>query len=202
MWLVYQWLLGSFQADSRNVPSTCKFFLLGSIEFCSQGALSSSSHLIYCLPFVMVCFRLISSDLALNVFFLVCVCSLCAFLSSFMLAFVGFLLSSKDAIFISWFFFPNYKWLSWNSTFGSRFGWNAPCCCFYVSSNKVFIFIIRSMCFSDISWRVSNLFLIVTVYLLLISQLVSEDQSSCVCVCVSYFYVDSVLFIHFLFINK
>ena len=30
---------------------------------------------------------------------------------------------------------------------------------------------------SDISWRVWNLFLTVTVYLLLISLLVSEDQS-------------------------
>ena len=50
----------------------------------------------------------------------------------------------------------------------------------------------RSEYVSDISWRVSNLFITVTVYLLLISQLVFEDQSyRLVLIFISYFWVDS-----------
>ena len=58
----------------------------------------------------------------------------------------------------------------WNSTFGSWFTWYVLCCCFHIGGNKIFIFFILS----DISWWVSNLFLTVTVYCLLISRLVKK----------------------------
>ena len=47
------------------------------------------------------------------------------------------------------------------------------------------------ICLSDISRRVSNLFLKFTTYLLFISLLIIEDQSKDVILCLSYFCIDS-----------
>ena len=79
--------------------------------------------------------------------YLVCVSSLWAFLSFCILAFVGFLSLSNNAIFILCHFFLTTCWPPWNATFGSWFSWYALSCCFYVGSDKVFIFVIQSICF-------------------------------------------------------
>ena len=84
-----------------------------------------------------------------------------AFISFCMLAFVGFLLLSEDAL--SYLFFTNDEWLMvwlvctlllllWGQ-------WQS----FHI---RLFIF---EVCLSNVSWRVLNLFLTVTLYLFLTS---------------------------------
>ena len=94
--------------------------------------------------------------------------SLCAFLTFSVLAFIGFLLLHGDSFFTLSRFLRKCESLLWNSLFGTWFGWYALCCSFHVGVDEVSIFVIRGKC-SDISWRVSNSFLTVIVYLLLIS---------------------------------
>ena len=112
--------------------------------------------------------------LTLNVFFFVYVSSLCA-LSSWALPFVGFLLLHKDTVFTLSCFFLTAS-VFHGTMFGSWFGWYTfCCCCFHVDTDKVFVFIIWILCSSF--WRVSNLFLIVNLFLLQAFALVNEDQS-------------------------
>ena len=74
--------------------------------------------------------------------------SLGAFLSFFVLEFVGLFSLCKDAFFkIISFFFSNCPWLTWDSAFSSSFGSHARCACFYLGSDEVFIFVIQSMSF-------------------------------------------------------
>ena len=90
------------------------FFLAGSFKFCFWGALPFA-HFIYCLP---CCSRLsifyrrfyfIDLTSKINFFvLLVCVSSVCASLSFWALAFVGFLWLHKDTIFTLSRFFLNY----------------------------------------------------------------------------------------------
>ena len=70
-----------------------------------------------------------------------------AFLSFYTLALVRFLLLSKDSFFHIIPFFSKCYWLPVNSIFSSWFGCYAFWCCFYLSWNKVFIFVIQRMCF-------------------------------------------------------
>ena len=65
-----------------------------------------------------------------------------SFLSFYTLAFVGFLILSKDAFFHVVFL---CYWLPGSSTFGSWFGWYSLIRCFYIGGNKVFISVIQSM---------------------------------------------------------
>ena len=105
------WLISDFREVSKQIlemffPHLYSIFLAVSFYFCSQGTLSSAQF-IYCLPcylwlpiFYQVSYFI---DLALNVFlffFLVCVSSLWAFLRFCILAFVGFLILSRNAIFM------------------------------------------------------------------------------------------------------
>ena len=57
------------------------------------------------------------------------------------------------------------------STFGSCFGCYALYYCFYVSINKVFIFIVQTMSFRYFLKSIKFFFFTVTIYLLLISLL-------------------------------
>ena len=62
-------------------------------------------------------------------------------------------------------FFPIYYWL-FNATFGSWFGWCAPDRCFYMGSNKVYIFVIWRMSFRCLLMNiklVSNLIIYITI---------------------------------------
>ena len=86
----------------------------------------------------------------------------------FPMAFVGFLFT-KYALFSVLSFFCDCYWLQGNSAFASLFG----CCCLFMD-DKIFKFLFR-VCFWDVPRRVSHLFLIVTVYWLLISLLISGD---------------------------
>ena len=78
----------------------------------------------------------------------VLVSSLWAFLCLCVFIFVGFYLLSKDAFFRKVILFcPKCLWLPQNSTFGFCFGWYALYRCLQMSNNKVFIFVIGSLCF-------------------------------------------------------
>ena len=93
-----------------------------------------------------------------------------------MLAFVGFLLSGNDAIFMLSNFF-----LSASDFHGTLYlalglvGMHSSAASMWAVTK--FSYSSAGVCISDISWRVSNLFLTVTIYNLLISQLVNENQS-------------------------
>ena len=93
------------------------------------------------------------------------------------LEFVWLLVLSKDSFAVIS-FFPNCFWFSGNSRFDSWFGWYVLGCCFYMCDNNVFIFVNRNMSFlSDVSWSVSNLFLIITGYWFPLSLCTSENHS-------------------------
>ena len=50
-------------------------------------------------------------------------------------------------VFLSFLFFPKFKWLLWNFTFGSWFDLYARCCYFHVDGDNVFMFVSRSIFF-------------------------------------------------------
>ena len=103
--------------------------------------------ILFVIAYLQPGFLLNWSEVECIIIFLINMCSLWAFLSFCALAFVGFLLWSRDNIFMLSHFFSNYKWLPWNSTLGSWFGWYAFYFYFYEGSDKIFVFVIRSMCF-------------------------------------------------------
>ena len=111
-----------------------------------------------------------------NYFFLnVLLCSLCVFLNFCVLAFAGFLLLSNDAFFLSHFSLTaidSHRTL--HVTFGLVVIYSAVASIWVV---RKFSYSSFGLCFSDVSWEVSDLFLTVTLYWLLISLLVIEDHS-------------------------
>ena len=122
------------------------FLLLTLFTVCHaiQDCLSSTEFLILLIWFWMY-----------SVYFrYTLVSSFCA-LSFWTLILVGILLLHRDAVFTSacsfffffFFFFFNRKCLQWDSRFSSLFHWYALCCHFYVSPDKLLIFVIRSKYF-------------------------------------------------------
>ena len=88
-------------------------------------------------------------------------------LSFWVLVFLEFLLSTKDAFFfmLSCFFLNCYRLMK-NFTFGSWFGIRSAATSICIIK---FSYLLFEVCLSDVSWKISNLFLTVTIYLLLIS---------------------------------
>ena len=108
----------------------------------------------------------------------VCVSFLCAFLIFCSLVFVGFLLFSKDAIFrlsrFSLISIASYGILHLIlDLVGMHLYWTSI---WAATKSSYSLF---GVCLKNISWRVSNLFLTVTIYWFLISLLESEDQLYC-----------------------
>ena len=136
----------------------------------------SSLHVLSAMLFMIVYLLLILSFYwsDLECIFLFCISFLYTLLSFCMLAFVGFLLLHKNTVFMLSHFFLTSS-ISNGTLFGSWFGWYEFCCCFYVGIDKVLYYSFEVFVL-DISWRVSNLFLTINVYLLPITLLVSKDQ--------------------------
>ena len=140
-------------------PHLNSFCLIGSFQFYSQGAFPFA-HFIHCLlrySRLSNFFQVYFIDLTLNViflFFLVCVSSLCAFLSFCALESVGFLLVHKDTAFMLSHFFVTASvsqenlclalgLIEMQHAAASMCVWTR----FSYSSFEVYV--------SDISWRVS-----------------------------------------------
>ena len=104
------------------------------------------------------------------------VSSLCTFLSFCELAFVGFLLLSKGVFFYIILFFLTAT--DFNGTLHLALGlvgMHSTAASLWAVTK--FSYSSYGVCLSDMSWRLSNLFLTIIIYWLLIILLVSEDQS-------------------------
>ena len=124
-------------------PFLKSFLLAGYLGFWYRGAFLSI-HFIYCLAcsspefIILLIWPWVYSDFSI---WYVLVRSILTSQSFCTLAFVGFLLLSKDAFFLKLSCF-SYHGLLWKCPFGSWLGWKALCwccCCFPVNREKFFI---------------------------------------------------------------
>ena len=153
------------------------FSLSGSFQFSSWGALPFT-HLIYCLQryswlsiFYWVSYFI---NLTLNAFSIWH--ALINFLSFFALVLVGFILLRRNAVFTLSRLLLTARF-SHETLFLALGSIVMHCAAVFMWELTKFSYSSFGVSISDITWRVSNLFLTAIVYLLLISLLVSKDQS-------------------------